>query len=48
MQLTDAIKLMLDDEQVAGHLYEGKKFDCGSRYGYVEAIKYLAKELFND
>ena len=48
VQLTDAIKLMLDDEKVAGHLYEGKKFDCGSRHGYVEAIKYLAKELFDD
>lgn len=48
VQLTDAIKLMLDDEKVAGHLYEGKKFDCGSRHGYVEAIKHLAKELFDD
>ena len=48
VQLTDAIKLMLDDEKVAGHLYEGKKFDCGSRHGYVEAIKYLSKELFDD
>jgi len=27
VQLTDAIKLMLDDEKVVGHLYEGKKFD---------------------
>ena len=48
VQLTDAIKLMLDDEKVVGHLYEGKKFDCGSRHGYVEAIKYLANELFDD
>ena len=48
VQLTDAIKLMLDDEKVAGHLYEGKKFDCGSRHGYVNAIKHLAKELFDD
>jgi UTP--glucose-1-phosphate uridylyltransferase len=48
VQLTDAIKLMLNDEKVVGHLYEGKKFDCGSRYGYVNAIKHLAKELFDD
>ena len=48
VQLTDAIKLMLNDEKVVGHLYEGKKFDCGSRHGYVHAIKYLAKELFDD
>ena len=48
VQLTDAIKLMLNDEKVVGHLYEGKKFDCGSRHGYVNAIKHLAKELFDD
>ena len=48
VQLTDAIKLMLNDEKVMGHLYEGKKFDCGSRHGYVNAIKHLAKELFDD
>ena len=48
VQLTDAIKLMLSDEKVVGHLYEGKKFDCGSRHGYVNAIKHLAKELFDD
>ena len=47
VQLTDAIKLMLNDEKVVGHLYEGKKFDCGSRHGYVNAIKHLAKELFD-
>ena len=48
VQLTDAIKLMLNDENVIGYLYEGTKFDCGSRHGYVSAIKYLAKELFNE
>jgi len=48
VQLTDAIKLMLNDENVIGHLYEGTKFDCGSRHGYVNAIKHLAKELFDD
>ena len=31
VQLTDAIKLMLADEQVCGILYEGQKFDCGSK-----------------
>ena len=48
VQLTDAIKLMLKDEEVAGYLYEGKKFDCGSRHGYVDAIRYLSEELFDD
>ena len=48
VQLTDAIKLMLNDENIVGYLYEGKKFDCGSRHGYVNAIKYLAKETLDD
>ena len=48
VQLTDAIKLMLYDENVMGYMYEGKKFDCGSRHGYVNAIQYLAKEILND
>ena len=30
VQLTDAIKLMLDDEQVVGHIMR-YKFDCGSK-----------------
>jgi UTP--glucose-1-phosphate uridylyltransferase len=45
IQLTDAIKLLLKSETVAGHLYDGKKFDCGSRDGYVHAITYLAKDI---
>jgi UTP--glucose-1-phosphate uridylyltransferase len=48
VQLTDAIKLMLDDEKVIGYLYEGTKFDCGSRHGYVNAIQHLAKEMPDD
>ena len=48
VQLTDAIKLMLNDEKVMGYLYEGTKFDCGSRHGYVNAIKHLAKEMLDD
>jgi UTP--glucose-1-phosphate uridylyltransferase len=48
VQLTDAIKLMMQDEMVVGYLYEGQKFDCGSRHGYVNAIKYLAENLLDD
>ena len=48
VQLTDAIKLMLDDEKVVGHIYEGAHFDCGSRHGYVNAIKHLAKDMFDE
>ena len=48
VQLTDAIKLMLNDEKVIGQLYEGTKFDCGSKHGYVKAIGHLAQEIFDD
>ena len=39
---------ILNDEKVIGYLYEGTKFDCGSRHGYVNAIKHLAKEILDD
>ena len=48
VQLTDAIRLMLKDEKVMGYLYEGIKFDCGSRHGYVNAIKHLAKKMSDE
>jgi len=48
VQLTDAIKLMLKNEKVMGYLYEGIKFDCGSRHGYVNAIRHLAEEIFEE
>ena len=48
VQLTDAIKLMLADERVYGHLYEGQKFDCGSRHGYVQAIAHLAPGVLGE
>ena len=37
IQLTDAIKLMLEKEKVIACIYQGEKFDCGSKLGFVEA-----------
>ena len=37
IQLTDAIKLMLKDKDILGCKYEGIKFDCGSKKGFVAA-----------
>ena len=48
IQLTDAIKLMLKDYPVAGYLYDGHKFDCGSKEGYVKAIQHLASQILDD
>ncbi len=47
IQLTDAIKLMLKDYPVYGYLYDGIKFDCGSKEGYVKAISHLASEILS-
>lgn len=47
IQLTDAIQLMLQEVDVSGYIYDGRKFDCGSKEGYISAIAHFAKELSN-
>jgi UTP--glucose-1-phosphate uridylyltransferase len=42
IQLTDAIKLMLEEKKVLACKYLGKKFDCGNKVGYVEATLFKA------
>ena len=42
IQLTDAIKMMIKDESVYACVYEGEKFDCGSKKGFVEATLAIA------
>lgn len=37
IQLTDAIAALLEDEPVIAHPFEGKRYDCGSKLGYLEA-----------
>ena len=41
-QLTDAIKDLLNSETVLASTYEGNKFDCGSKKGFVEATIAIA------
>jgi len=41
-QLTDAIKNLLNTEKVLASSYDGLKFDCGSKQGFVEATIHLA------
>lgn len=51
IQLTDAIAALLDDEQVLAYEFEGKRYDCGSKLGYLEAtVEYAMKheELSSD
>jgi len=42
IQLTDAIKTLLKQEEVYAAVYEGEKFDCGSKQGFVHATIALA------
>jgi len=37
LQLTDAIKFLSTKEAVYGKLIEGKRFDCGSKLGFLKA-----------
>ncbi|HRP35126.1 MAG TPA: UTP--glucose-1-phosphate uridylyltransferase GalU [Gammaproteobacteria bacterium] len=37
IQLTDAIARLLREEAVYGFEFEGRRFDCGSKLGYLEA-----------
>ena len=36
-QLTDAIQTLLKDESVLAYEYEGVRYDCGSKLGYLKA-----------
>ncbi|MDE0302700.1 MAG: UTP--glucose-1-phosphate uridylyltransferase GalU [Gammaproteobacteria bacterium] len=37
IQLTDAIALQLQKETVQAYQFEGKRYDCGSKLGYLQA-----------
>ena len=37
IQLTDAIEQLLHEEQVLAYRFEGKRYDCGSKLGYLQA-----------
>jgi len=44
IQLTDAIAALLQDEQVLAYEFQGKRYDCGSKIGYLEAtVEYALK-----
>ena len=37
LQLTDGIARLLDDEKVLAYQFEGRRYDCGNKLGYLEA-----------
>lgn len=42
IQITDAIQLLLEEQSVYGYLYEGKRYDCGDKLGFLQASIELA------
>jgi UTP--glucose-1-phosphate uridylyltransferase len=44
IQLTDAIGRLLRDESVFGYEFQGRRYDCGSKLGYLKAtVNYALK-----
>ena len=44
IQITDAISDLLCDQDIYGYVFEGKRFDCGSKLGYLKANVEYAME----
>ncbi|MCX8084131.1 MAG: UTP--glucose-1-phosphate uridylyltransferase GalU [Calditerrivibrio sp.] len=42
IQLTDAIKKVTEKSGSYGYIYEGTRFDCGNKLGYLEATVHFA------
>ena len=44
IQLTDAISQMMQEQTVLAYEFEGKRYDCGSKLGYLKAnVEYALK-----
>ena len=44
IQLTDALRTLLQSEPVYGVVYKGRRFDCGTQKGWLSANVQLALE----
>ncbi|MFT6641820.1 MAG: UTP--glucose-1-phosphate uridylyltransferase, partial [Flavobacteriaceae bacterium] len=44
IQLTDAIAELLKEQRVLAYNFKGKRFDCGSKMGYLKAQVEFALE----
>lgn len=42
IQITDAIKILLESQPAYGYLFEGKRYDCGDKLSFLEASVELA------
>ena len=37
IQLTDGIDKLIAEQDVSGYVFHGKRYDCGSKIGYLKA-----------
>ena len=44
IQLTDGIAQLMDAERVLAYRYDGRRFDCGSKLGYLQASVEIGKK----
>lgn len=44
IQLTDGISALMDAERVLAYRYAGRRFDCGSKLGYLQAMVEMGKK----
>jgi UTP--glucose-1-phosphate uridylyltransferase len=45
IQITDALQLQAKQGKVLAYKFKGRRFDCGSVKGYLDATNYFAKKL---
>ena len=45
IQITDALNIQAKKGKVIGYKFSGKRFDCGTIEGFIEATNHYAKNL---
>jgi UTP--glucose-1-phosphate uridylyltransferase len=45
IQITDALKILAKQNKVIAYKFKGRRFDCGSVKGYLQATNYFANKL---
>ena len=45
IQITDALKIQAKRGKIIAYKFKGRRFDCGSVKGYLEATNYFANNL---
>jgi len=46
IQITDALCMLAKKGRVLAYKFKGKRFDCGSVDGYVEATNYVYENIY--